>query len=58
MIVYAVACWESYYPSPDNVLKVFVSEQKALEFKMEQESKKSGRYANFDIFEYEAEERE
>lgn len=56
MIVYAVACWESYYPSPDNVLKVFMSEQKALEFQMAQESKKSSRYLNFDIFEYTVEE--
>lgn len=58
MIVYAVACWKDYYPSPDNVLRVFMSEQKALEFLIEQESEKSSRYFNFDIFEYEVEESE
>lgn len=58
MIVYAVAWWKDYYPSPDNVLRVFMSEQKALEFLAELESKKSSRYSNFDIFEYEVEDSE
>jgi len=61
MKVYAVACWDHYYPSKDNVQKVFFNEDSAynyLEALREREMGERGAYKwdNYDVFEYDVEE--
>ena len=53
--VYAVACWDQYYPLADNVVKVFSNNEDAKEYilKMLKEDKYLPDYT--DIFEYEVE---
>ena len=53
MKVYAVAAWDNYYPSPDNVLKVFSSKEKAYEYYQEVVGTLS--MDRYDILEYEVE---
>jgi hypothetical protein len=58
MEVYAVIWWDDYYPSPDNVLKMFKSWDKACSFLEEVSSViyKEVRYKNYEIVTYEVEE--
>lgn len=54
MKVYAVITYDGYYPSPDNVVKVFRSKEKADEF-----SQKYALDSSFDfteVVEYDVEE--
>ena len=54
MEVYAVIGWDYYYPSPDNVMKMFKSWDKACSFL--EEVSKEGFYKNYEIVTYEVEE--
>ena len=59
MKVYAVACWDLYYPVADNVRKVFYNDRDAYlyldQIRLKHREKKS-EYDCYDVFVYEVEE--
>ena len=55
MEIHAVACWDHYYPSPDNIEGVFTNYEEASKFLCELQSshREKGRERdNYDIFTY------
>lgn len=58
MKVYAVACWDQYYPVADNVRKVFYNDRDAYlyldQIRLEHREKNS-EYNRYDVFVYDVE---
>ena len=52
MKVYAVARWDNYYPSEDNVTDVFTTMEAAKAFLDSIDKTTDCRYDNYDIFVY------
>ena len=50
--VFTVIGYDRYYPSPDNVLKVFISHERAVEYLEEAETGKYSKRDYYDIVEY------
>ena len=55
MVVYAVACWDQYYPGYDNVCRVFKDYDRAVEYLAEIQDLYGKDYDYYRIFEYEVE---
>ena len=55
MVVYAVACWDQYYPGYDNVCRVFKDYDRAVEYLAEIQELYGNNYDYYKIFEYEVE---
>lgn len=55
MVVYAAACWNRYYPKPDNVGRVFKDYNSAIDYLYKIKETYGNKYDYYEIFEYEVE---